>query len=58
MTVLVAYATRHGATTGIGERLMRLMPKATAAMPVGDFRDWEAIDAWAREIAAQIQSSD
>ena len=43
---------------GMGERLMRLMPKAKAAMPVGDFRDWEAIDAWAREIAAEIQTSD
>ena len=42
---------------GIGERLMRLMPKAKAAMPVGDFRDWEAIDAWAREIASDLQSS-
>ena len=42
---------------GIGERLMRLMPKGKAAMPVGDFRDWEAIDAWAREIASDLQSS-
>jgi len=43
---------------GMGERLMRLMPKAKAAMPVGDFRDWEAIDAWARQVAAEIPSSD
>ncbi|MEI6362514.1 MAG: flavodoxin domain-containing protein [Actinomycetes bacterium] len=40
---------------GIGERLMRLMPKAKAAMPVGDFRDWEAIDAWARDIASDLR---
>ena len=43
---------------GIGERLMRLMPKARSAMPVGDFRDWDAIDSWAREIASELQSSD
>lgn len=42
---------------GVGEHLMRLMPKAKAAMPVGDFRDWAAIDAWASEIAVEIKAS-
>jgi menaquinone-dependent protoporphyrinogen oxidase len=41
---------------GIGERFLRLMPKSRAALPVGDFRDWPAIDAWAVEIASEIQS--
>ena len=43
---------------GIGERFLRLMPKSRAAMPAGDFRDWPAIDAWAVEIASEIQSGD
>jgi menaquinone-dependent protoporphyrinogen oxidase len=46
----------NASTIGIGERLLRLMPKSRAALPVGDFRDWPAIDAWAFEIASEIQS--
>ena len=33
---------------------MRLMPAAKRVLPAGDFRDWEAIAAWARQIAAQL----
>lgn len=33
------------------ERVVRLMPFARNALPSGDFRDWDAIDAWAHEIA-------
>ena len=36
------------------ERLVRLMPAAKQILPTGDFREWEAIEAWAREIAAQL----
>lgn len=43
---------------GIGERMLRFMPKSKASMPSGDFRDWPAIDAWTVEIARQLQSSD
>jgi hypothetical protein len=39
---------------GLGERLLRLMPKARASMPVGDFREWPEIDAWAAEVAAAL----
>ena len=39
---------------GLGERMLRFMPKARAAMPVGDFREWPEIDAWAAEIAASL----
>ena len=33
------------------ERLVRLLPAVKKALPAGDFRDWDAIEAWAREIA-------
>ncbi|MBE0010873.1 flavodoxin domain-containing protein [Arthrobacter sp. AET 35A] len=42
---------------GIGERLMRLAPVSTGALPSGDFRDWDAIDAWADDIAATLKGS-
>ncbi|MDT0194060.1 flavodoxin domain-containing protein [Arthrobacter sp. AB6] len=41
---------------GIGERLIRLAPAAKEALPAGDFRDWDAIDAWADGIAADLKS--
>jgi menaquinone-dependent protoporphyrinogen oxidase len=37
-------------TLGLGERLVAKMVKA----PEGDFRDWEAIRGWAREIASAL----
>jgi menaquinone-dependent protoporphyrinogen oxidase len=40
------------AELGLGERLVAKMVKA----PEGDFRDWEAIRAWAREIASALPS--
>jgi len=36
------------------ERVVRLMPASKRILPTGDFRDWDAIDAWAREIAAEL----
>jgi menaquinone-dependent protoporphyrinogen oxidase len=33
------------------ERVVRLMPGSKRILPAGDFRDWGAIEAWAREIA-------
>jgi menaquinone-dependent protoporphyrinogen oxidase len=42
---------------GVGERLTRHLP-ATRDMPAGDFRDWEAIDAWAGEIADELDRLD
>jgi menaquinone-dependent protoporphyrinogen oxidase len=41
---------------GLGERVTRMMPAAEAALPAGDFRDWERIEAWARHIAEQLGS--
>jgi menaquinone-dependent protoporphyrinogen oxidase len=36
------------------ERVVRLMPASKQILPTGDFREWDAIDAWAREIAAEV----
>jgi menaquinone-dependent protoporphyrinogen oxidase len=41
---------------GLAERFMHLMPaSAMDAMPVGDFRDWPEIEAWAGEIAGHLR---
>ena len=48
MTVLVAYATRHGATAGIAERIaatLRTEGVAADARPVTEVRDLEPYDA-------------
>jgi menaquinone-dependent protoporphyrinogen oxidase len=48
MRVLVAYATRHGATAGIAERVAAVLTAAglpAEARPVGDVKDVEPYDA-------------
>ena len=40
----------------LSERFVRLMPGARKVLPTGDFRDWAAIEAWAREIVATLAS--
>jgi len=40
----------------MSERLVRMMPASKGLLPPGDFRDWDAIEAWAREIAATLVS--
>lgn len=42
---------------GMAERLFRMMPVSKEVLPAGDFRDWDAIDAWANEIAAALTTS-
>ena len=63
LSVLVVYASKHGATKGIGaldagtlgisQRLLRKLPAARALLPVGDFRDWAEVEAWAGAIARE-----
>lgn len=46
---------RDAKPEGFVERFTSLMPaKALDSMPFGDFRDWDAIDAWADEIAEAL----
>jgi menaquinone-dependent protoporphyrinogen oxidase len=40
---------------GLAERFVGLMPAARDALPAGDFRDWPEIEAWAAEIAHDLQ---
>ena len=40
---------------GMAERLMKLVPAEKSPLPAGDFRDWEAIDSWAADIAAELR---
>jgi menaquinone-dependent protoporphyrinogen oxidase len=40
----------------MSERLIRLMPAVKNALPAGDFREWDAIEAWSHEIAAQLET--
>lgn len=44
----------HDPPKSMQERLVRLMPAAKRILPAGDFREWEAIEAWAGEIAADL----
>jgi len=41
----------------MSERLVRIMPASKGLLPTGDFRDWDAIEAWAREIAGWLLAS-
>ena len=38
----------------ISERVVRMMPAAKRILPAGDFREWPVIEAWAREVAAEV----
>ena len=46
-----------GKPVGLAERFVQKMPAARDAMPEGDFRDWEAIEAWAACIASELEDS-
>ena len=38
----------------MSERFIRMMPASKGILPTGDFRDWDAIEAWAHGIAATL----
>lgn len=38
----------------LSERLVRMMPAAKGILPPGDFREWDAIETWAREVAGEL----
>lgn len=46
---------RERRPVGFAERFVSLMPAARDAFPVGDFRDWPEIEAWALEIAGDLR---
>nr|WP_303715833.1 hypothetical protein [Methanoculleus marisnigri] len=39
---------------GFAHRALRKLPAARAVLPVGDFRDWDEIEAWAGSIARAL----
>ncbi|MGR0220856.1 flavodoxin domain-containing protein [Agromyces sp. ZXT2-6] len=39
------------------DRIIAWMPAIRDIMPEGDFREWDAIDAWASSIAQELQAS-
>ena len=41
----------------LSERFARMMPAVKKILPEGDFREWDRIEAWARELAAEIARS-
>ena len=44
--------------SGMAERFVRMMPAARKILPPGDYREWDKIEAWAREIAAALITTD
>ena len=44
----------HSPEASFIERLVVKMPAIGDAMPAGDFRDWPAIEAWAKRIGAEL----
>lgn len=50
----VFFGALDAARLNLAGRLVRRVPAARAVMPEGDFRDWPAIDAWARAVAGEL----
>jgi menaquinone-dependent protoporphyrinogen oxidase len=39
----------------MSERFVRMMPGSKGILPPGDYRDWDDVESWAREIAAAVK---
>ena len=39
---------------GLRDRVIRTLPAGRALLPEGDFRDWQEIDGWVEDIAAEL----
>jgi menaquinone-dependent protoporphyrinogen oxidase len=39
------------------ERVLRLLPVSGGLLPPGDYREWDVIEAWAREIARDVATA-
>ena len=37
------------------ERLIRMMPGSKGLLPPGDYREWDVIEAWAKQIAGELK---
>lgn len=40
----------------LAERFVRLAPMSKGLLPPGDYREWPVIEAWAKEIAGELQA--
>lgn len=40
----------------MSERLARMLPSVKSILPEGDFREWDVIEAWGRELATAIKA--
>lgn len=47
----------HDPPKALSERLVRMMPTSNKILPTGDFRDWDRIETWAREVAREVIGS-
>ncbi len=53
----VFFGALDSAKLAFKHRALRKLPAARAILPEGDFRDWDAIEAWAGTIATALQST-
>jgi menaquinone-dependent protoporphyrinogen oxidase len=52
--VRVFFGALDPSKLGFSERAIRRLPAGRALLPEGDFRDWNAIEAWAESIAHEL----
>lgn len=51
----VFFGALHSSKLALGHRMMHKLPAAREALPEGDFRDWNEIEAWAINIARELK---